>query len=183
MLSYEAGAQGGTPGFLRCQNGGGGFFHHVVVAVDGTGQAVPGFDTDELRFAGFAPDEHIGEIADGADHTAAGILFVQTQSPGGQAGHAMAVVVKQVLVHRDGLEIAADAVPGLIHQAGRGDTQTQGRFHLVKGQNIVREGMLVIKGNGKAGVVADAEGHGGLVTVFHRQGMVQGIPLQVFIFP
>ena len=38
--------------------------------------------------------------------------------------------------------------------------------------------MLVVKGNGKAGMIANAKRHLLGIQVFHRQGMVDGIPFQ-----
>ena len=92
--------QGAAPGFAGLQHGGGCLIFPPDAAVLRAGQAVPGFNADELRHTGLAPQQGVGELFDVADHTAAGALFVQAQGSGLQIHHAMAVVGKQLLIHR-----------------------------------------------------------------------------------
>ena len=56
--------------------------------------------------------------------------------------------------------------------------ETKGRLHLIKSQLIVRYGVFAVKGNGKGGMIADAEGQLLFVQILHRQGVMQGVPLQ-----
>ena len=128
--------QGRAPVVSGIQAGGGRLFFPVGGTIHRTGQAVPWFDADKLGNTRLAPDQHIGEAADAAHHATAGVLFVKTQGLGGKAGHAVAVIVKQVLVHIDSPDILTQVVMLIADKTALG-LQADGRFHAVKPQFIV----------------------------------------------
>ena len=139
---------------------------------------MPGLDAHESGGAGLAPQQGVGEFGNVADHATAGVLFVQAQPGGAQVHHAVAVLGKEILVNGNGLDVGGHQVEVAVEQAVGQGVQAHGRLQLVKPQLIVLVGVLVIKGNGKGGVIADAEGHGFLVQVFHRQGVMHRVCLQ-----
>ena len=116
-LTNEGGAQGGGPGLAGIQDGCRGFFLPLGAAVLGAGQAVPGFDADELGHTGLAPDQGIGETGKITHHRAASALFIDTQSLGIQVGHAMAIVGKELLIHGNSGNILSQIVMILLQQA------------------------------------------------------------------
>ena len=127
-LSHKSGAEGGAPGFAGGDSGGSGLFFPGGRAEFVAGQAVPGLDADELGHAGLTPNEAVGEMLDVANHTTAGVFFVQTQGLGLEIHHAMAVVVKHAGGDRNGVQIAAQAVNLAVDQSLGGSAQAQGRF-------------------------------------------------------
>ena len=154
----KGGAEGAAPGFAGEQNGGGGLFLPADTAAFGAGDAVPGLDANEPGHTGLAPDQCVGELGNVADDRATGVLFVNAQGGGAEIRHAVAVIGKEILVDGNGGQIAAQVVMILLQQSRGPLVETKGRLHLVESQLIVRHGVLAVKGNGKGGMIADAEG-------------------------
>ena len=90
----------------------------------------------------------------------------------------MAVVGKQGLVDGQGDDVGAQIIEVAVHQAVGQIVDAQGGLHFFEAQLVVVQGVPVIKGHGKAGVEANAEGHLLQVVVLHRQGVAQGVSLQ-----
>ena len=90
----------------------------------------------------------------------------------------MAVIVEKMLVNGDGVDIGPQAVAVAMDQALGQAPDAQGGFGFAEPELVVLVGVLVVKGNGKAGMESDAEGQLLLVQVLHRQGMVEGVIFQ-----
>ena len=79
----------------------------------------------------------------------------------------MAVLVKHTCGDGDFSKIGAQIVHFIRYQTTRCGYSTQRRFDLGKTQGIIVKGMVAVKGNGKGGVIADAEADRLCIGVFH----------------
>ena len=90
----------------------------------------------------------------------------------------MAVVGEQLPGDGKGADVAAQGVEIPVNQPQRLTAQADGRLRLAEPKLVVRQRMLLIKGNGEGGMIADAKVQLVCVPVFHRQLVVQGVALQ-----
>ena len=136
-----------------------------VVAVLCAGDGMPGLNADKPGCTGLAPDEGIREGGNITNHTSSGALFIDTQGLGGKANHAVAVVGEKILIDGNGVGVVGQIIGVALEKSRRHTVQTQGRLGGVKTEFIIGGGVLVIKGDGETGVIANAKGDGLLVCV------------------
>ena len=125
-----------------------------------------------------APDQRIGVALNAAGDVPPGVLFHNAQSFGRQVGHAEAVVVKPAVGQLDVVGVGGQIVARSVHQPVGQAVDAQGALRGIKPELIVLGGVLLVKGHRKAGVIANAKGHGVAVPVFHLQRVVHGAALQ-----
>ena len=90
----------------------------------------------------------------------------------------MAVVGEQLPADGKGADVAAQGVEIPVNQPQRLTAQADGRLRLAEPKLVIRQRMLLIKGDGEGGMIADAKVQLVGVPVFHRQLVVQGVTLQ-----
>ena len=113
-----------------------------------------------------------------ANHGPAGALFVEPQGVGDQVRHAVTVVGEKLRTHGQGIDVGAQIVEVAVDQALGQIVDAQGGLHVAEAQLVVGGGVLVVKGDLEAGMVANAEGQSLLVQILHRQGVVDLVSLQ-----
>ena len=121
------------------------------------------------------PNQRVGELRNVAYHGAAGAFLVNPQLVGSEVHHAVAVVGEQLPGDGKGADVAAQGVEIPVNQPQRLTAQADGRLRLAEPKLVVRQRMLVVKGNGEGGMVPNAKVQLVGVPVFHRQLVVQGV--------
>ena len=92
--------------------------------------------------------------------------------------HTVAVVCEQLPGDGDGADVAAQRVEIPVNQTQRQAVNAERRLWLAEPKLVVRQRMLIVKGNGEGGMVPNAKVQLVGVPVFHRQFVVQGVAVQ-----
>ena len=153
---------------------------HSCGSVSAPGRACQGQCRRSARVWRSTPDESIRVTGYIADHAAAGVFLIDAQRLGAQAGHAEAVVGKQVVRQLDGAGVLPLVIAPAAQQAVGGGVQNHGALGLVEPEFVILGGVGAVKRDVERRVIADAEPQllSGLGGVLHREGMVDGLALQ-----